>query len=250
MTQAPDTLRSYVERLIGWSNSVAIDQALRSIELARNHRAQLVICGNGDLVPIAYRLHRRVFGEAAPFVVCDPHRGNTRASVRGPANYLDVDAAFDAALGGSLCIRRGRPPRRFPVLIDRLRGTDDVQYICLGRDALDWLVRPGPIAIPSLRDRIDELPRIISESVADALLDIARQEVPSLLSDSDWRWLLARAPRLSFGELEKAITRIVALRSLPSVTRAASQLGMRPVSLARWMRRRKLATGSVMTSLP
>jgi hypothetical protein len=60
--------------------------------------------------------HRRAFGADAPFIVCDPRRGNTPASVRSPANVVDAAAAFNAAVGGSLCIRRRRPPREFSSL--------------------------------------------------------------------------------------------------------------------------------------
>ena len=50
-------LRGYLGRWLGWTNTSAIDHALRSIDLARKHRAQLVLCGDGDLVPLAYGLH-------------------------------------------------------------------------------------------------------------------------------------------------------------------------------------------------
>jgi hypothetical protein len=137
-----EELRAYLGRLLGWANTGAIDHALRSIALAREHRAQLVLCGQGDLMPLAHGLHRRAFGGDAPFIVCDPRRGNTPASVRSPANVVDAAAAFNAAVGGSLCIRRRRPPHGFSSLVDQLRGSDDVQYICLEEDSLRWLVRP------------------------------------------------------------------------------------------------------------
>jgi hypothetical protein len=85
MSSAED-LRGYLGRLLGWANTSAIDHALRSIELAREHRAQLVLCGHGDLVSLAYGQHRRALGANTPFIVCDPRRGNTHASVRSPAN--------------------------------------------------------------------------------------------------------------------------------------------------------------------
>jgi hypothetical protein len=103
MTNTND-LRRYLCRLLGWTNTSAIENALRSLDLAREHRAQLVLCGAGDLVPIAYGLHRRALGPDTPFIVCDPRRGNTPATVRAPANYVDVDAAFAAAaVGRSAC---------------------------------------------------------------------------------------------------------------------------------------------------
>src|SRR5215470_483831 len=150
MMSATEELRGYLGRLLGWTNTRAIDSALQSIDLAREHRAQLVLCGHGDLVPLAYGLHRRALGADAPFIVCDPRRGNTPATVRAPANYVDVAAAFKAASGGSLCVRFRRRPPDFASLIARLRDSDDVQYICLDGDLSQWLVRPGPIEITPL----------------------------------------------------------------------------------------------------
>src|SRR4051812_5175401 len=133
-----EELRGYLGRLLGWTNTNAIDHALRAIDLAREHRAQLVLCGHGDLVPLAYGLHRRAPSAETPFIVCDPRGGNTPASVRSPANVVDVAAAFEAADGGSLCVRRRRPPRGFSSLVARLRGCDNVAVHLSrrGRDAI------------------------------------------------------------------------------------------------------------------
>jgi hypothetical protein len=232
-----DELRRYLSRLLGWSNTSAIDNALRSLELARDHRAQLVLCGAGDLVPTAYALHRRALGPDTPFIVCDPRRGNTRATVRSPANYVDVDAAFAAAAGGSLCVRRRRLPRKFPALAERLRSSSEVQYICLDESSLQWLVRPGPIEIPSLRDRPQDIPRIVDECLLDAV-----SELPwaTQLTEKDRAWLIASASSSTFAELEKSIVRFMAVRSFNSLSQAAAQLGLTAVSLTRWVARRRL----------
>ena len=96
MTAADDAaLRSYLERILGWRNPDAIDRALRSIHLGVAYQAALVLRGEGDLVPLAVALHhRRALGMAAPFIMSDPRRGNTPASVRSPANYEHCLAAF------------------------------------------------------------------------------------------------------------------------------------------------------------
>src|SRR4051812_13829015 len=95
-----DELRGFVSRLLRRASDRAVELALRSIELAADHHAALVLCGTGDLVPIAWALHRRAVGASRPFVVCDPRRGNTPASVRSPANHTSGLAAFEAAAGG------------------------------------------------------------------------------------------------------------------------------------------------------
>jgi hypothetical protein len=248
MMSTAEELRGYLGRLLGWTNTSAIEHALRSVELAKEHRAQLVLCGQGDLVPLAHGLHRRAFGAEAPFIVCDPHRGNTPASVRSPANVTNAAEAFDAAAGGSLCIRRRRPPRDFPVLVARLRSSSRVQYICLDQDSLQWLVRPGPIEVPCLVGRREELPRIVDEYMLDAVQSLAPEPRTLSLSDDDRRWLIEHAAQTSLGEIEKATLRLVALRCSPSISRAAARLGMAAVSLSRWAARRKLASSSCTAS--
>jgi hypothetical protein len=233
-------LRGYLGRLLGWTNTSAIDHALRSIDLARKHRAQLVLCGHGDLVPLAYGLHRRALGADAPFIVCDPHRGNTPASVRSPANYVDVAATFEAASGGSLCVRFRRRPPDFASLVAKLRDSDDVQYICLDGNLSEWLVRPGPIEIPPLTARMSDVPRIVDEYVHDATVELAPAPRRLTLTERDRKWLIEHAPTMSLSEIEKAALRLVALRSSTHLSQAAARLGMAPVSLSRWAARREL----------
>jgi hypothetical protein len=237
-----EEIRGYLGRLLGWSNTGAIDDALRSIELARVHRAQLVLCGQGDLVPLAYGLHRRVLGADTPFIVCDPRRGNTPATVRAPANVVDPAAAFEAAAGGSLCIRRRRPPLGFSSLVGWLRGSDNVQYICLDEDSLQWLVRPGPIVVPPIAARGSELPRIVDEYMFDAVIELKEPPRSLVLTEHDRAWLIDHAATMSLVEIEKTCLRLVALRSSESLSQAAVRLGMAAVSLARWAERRNLPT--------
>jgi hypothetical protein len=150
---------------------------------------------------------------------------------------VDVAAAFEAAAGGSLCIRRRRPPHDFPARVARLRGSDDVQYICLDEDSLQWLVRPGPIEIPPLAERANQLPRIVDEYVFDAIVELAPTRRNLVLAARDRQWLIERAAAMSLSEIEKAALRFVALRSSANLSRAASRLGMAAVSLSRWVGR-------------
>ena len=234
-----DELRRYLSRLLGWTNTTAIEDALRALDLARAHRAQLVLCGAGDLVPIAHGVHRRAFGADAPFIVCDPRRGNTPATVRAPASYVDVAAAFAAAAGGSLCVRRRRLPEHFTALVERLRRSHEVQYICLEESSLQWLVRPGPVEIPSLVDRLKDVPRIIDECIADAMSEL---HWAAPLSAEERAWLISTAASSTFSELEKSTSRMIALRSSDNLSQAAARLGMTAVSLSRWRARRSLTT--------
>src|SRR5882672_11345949 len=100
-----DKLRAFLARMLGWSNERAVELALRSLALALDHRATLVLCGEGDMVPIAQALHRRTLGPDKPFIICDPRRLTSTATVRSPASRTSGVAAFEAAIGGSLCMR-------------------------------------------------------------------------------------------------------------------------------------------------
>jgi hypothetical protein len=56
----------------------------------------------------------------------------------------------------------------------------------------------------------------------------------------DRQWILEHATSLA--EIEKAIVRVMALRMSSNLSEAAARLGMAPVSLWRWILRRKLPT--------
>jgi hypothetical protein len=233
-------LRGFLARVLGWMNELAIESALRSIEFATAHRAQLVLCGAGDLVPIACALHRRTHGADRPFVLCDPCRGNTPASVRAPANHRSGVAAIAAAAGGSLCVRSARPPEDFSSMLPHLRNAGDVQYIvCCDEDEATHplLVRPAPIQIPSLKYRGVELPRIVDEYAQDAiaLLGVCR----ACFTERDRAWVVAHEAS-SFSEIEKTTLRLVALKASANTRIAAQRLGMAGASLGRWARHRNL----------
>ena len=237
-----DELRPFLARLLGWASDETIDAALRSIDLAANHRAHLVLQGAGDLVPIAQSLHRRVLGVERPFVVCDPRRGNKRASVRSPANLESSVDAFRAASGGSLCVRRKRLPEDFSAIVPRLRRAHDVQYIIvcsnLDDDSDPLLVLPAPIQVPLLANRTHELGRIVDEYAADALAALHARD--ACFTTIDRTWIVEHATSLT--EIEKTTVRVVALRMSRNVSDAAARLDMAPVSLWRWLLRRNLRT--------
>ncbi|TMQ11965.1 MAG: hypothetical protein E6J90_33095 [Deltaproteobacteria bacterium] len=233
-----DELRNFLARLLGWTNERAVDLALRSVEVAADHRAALVLHGAEDLVPIARSLHRHVLGAAPPFVVCDPRRSAAPASVRSPANYENGVRAVAAAAGGALCVRACRLPSDFPATTSRLRDTDDVMLVvCVASEYEDGplLVRPAPICVPPLAAREAELPRIIDEYARDAITELNAGR--SAFTDADHAWVREHAAG-SLTEIEKATLRLVALRASRNTTVAAARLGMAQVSLVRWLERR------------
>jgi hypothetical protein len=235
-----DALRGFLARLLGWTRHREVDQALCSLDVAMVHRAHLVLCGAGDLVPIALALHRRTRGVDRPFVVCDPRRKNSPATVRSPANHDTALAAIVAAAGGSLCMRRHRLPADFAAVTPQIQAVTDVQYVVCSAandEADPLLVLPAPIQIPSLVDRAQELPRIIEEYATDAVAMLGVDE--TFFTERDRTWILEHAIS-TISEIEKTTLRLVAARASSNMSHAAARLGMAPVSLSRWVDRRQL----------
>jgi hypothetical protein len=232
-------LRAFCARLLGWDRErrVVVDRALRSIRMSLTQRAPLVLRGDGDMVPIAHALHRRVLGPDRPFVVCDPRRHDQAATVRSPRSCGTVAAALKAAAGGSVCVRLKRLPRGFPALLARVSepGAGVQLILCEGRVSTTFLFST-PMDVPPLATRTQDLPRIIDEYALDAL-DALGAPVASFQRE-DHRWILEHASTSLF-DIEKATLRRVALRSSANMTRAAARLGMAPVSLFRWLGRRE-----------
>jgi class 3 adenylate cyclase len=235
-----DRLRALIARLLGWSDQRAVDLALHSLGLAVEHRATLTLSGDGDMVPIAQALHRRTLGAAKPFIVCDPRRATSAASTRSPANRTSGVAAFEAAIGGSLCLRTPRLPKDFPALVDRLRGSDDVLCVlCTGAlaDPQPRFILPAPLTVPPLIQRSAELDRIIDEYAGDAIAEMFGSA--SSFTADDHAWVKNHAAA-SFAEIETSTLRLVTLRTSRNMSHAATRLRMAPVSLSRWLGRRKL----------
>jgi len=235
-------LRAFCARILGWAPNRTddVEHAIDSIYLSVGRDAVLVLLGEVDLVPLAHALHRRTLGVDQPFVVCDPQRGDLPSTVRSPANYKDGVAGFMAATGGSLCVRHSRRPRDFPSVVAMVRDPSArVQLIVCAdgrRDVDPFIALPVPIRVPSLRTRTNELPRIVDEYAAEAIAELKVPETS--FTSADRQWVLKHTP-MTLAEIEKATLRLVALRTSPSLPRAAERLGMAPVSLSRWLDRRK-----------
>ncbi|MBK7535337.1 MAG: FHA domain-containing protein [Myxococcales bacterium] len=233
-------LRSFLCRLLGWGREHAetIDLAMRAIRMSQARRTPLVLRGEGDLVPLAHDLHRRVLGPARPFVLCDPRRQSMEANVRSVTNVESGLEALASARGGSLCVRSGRPPSDFLKVISALRDPDSqCQLIVCDTSAHDVeTLLAVPITIPPLSGRQDELPHIIHEYTVDASIDL---NVPVRFYAEDRDWIREHSAS-SLHEIEKGTRRLVALRAAGSLLGAADLLNMAAVSLRRWIGRRAM----------
>lgn len=235
------TLRDFLARLLGWSSDrhETVDLAIRSVRLSATRRAALALCGEGDLVPTARSIHEHALGWDRPFIVCDPRRRPGKATVRSAENYETGLAAFEAAAGGTLCVRSRRLPRDFGKLLTALRSPGArVQLVVCGDQQDDVVMAlAAPIAVPPLEGREAELDRIIAEYAEDAIAQLGTRSTDFLPVDRAW---VREHAATSLPEIEKATRRLVALRESRNLTSAAARLGMAPVSLSRWIGRRSL----------
>jgi hypothetical protein len=236
-----NALRSFLARLLGWKNERTgmVDLALRTVRMAATRRTALMLCGDGDLVPIARAIHRHVRNSHRPFIVCDPRRQAGKETVRSAENHVGGMEALAAAAGGSLCVRSRRLPPDFAQVVERLRDpASQVQLIVCAEDPRACeRCRVTPVVIPSLAARRDEIDRIIHEYAHDAMVELATPRSVFQAADRDW---VREHAASSLPEIEKATLRLVALRASRNLSHAATWLGMAPVSLSRWIGRREL----------
>jgi len=243
LVNAETSLHRFCARILGWGadREVAVEHAIRSIELATDYSAALVLLGETDLVPVAHALHRCALGPEHPFFLCDRHRNVGDESARSAANEASGVTAFHAARGGSLCVRARRLPDDFSSMVALVRNPGAAVQLIICADARfdthPFLALPAPIRVPSLRTRAKELPRIVDEYAADAIAELRASSAS--FTEADRQWVIEHNP-WTLPEIEKATLRLVALRISKNLSRAAERLGMAPVSLSRWLHRRRL----------
>jgi hypothetical protein len=223
-------LRGLLERLIGWGDERRedVDEALFSVRTAATHREPLLLCGAGDLVPIARLLHQHVLGDR-PFVHLKP-------LMRGME-------ALATAAGGTLCLRRNQQPEDLDDVVAALRtpAACALLIVCAhavprGNDIASQIVTVFRlIRIPPLAERAREMDRIIDAYAADAIASFGGQLAPA-----DREWVASNASD-SLHQLGMAIGRIVALHACDgTVTQASKLLGISHGTLSDWLARRTL----------
>jgi hypothetical protein len=213
-------------RWIGWSADRRgdVDRALRAVRDATSGHCVLVLCGEGDLVPLAARIHREVLGER-PFVV---HDGT---------------GALARAKGGTLCVAERSPDldelaRRLRAPGERVRVTACAHAIAQAAELAMRIGRAARIELPALAERRRELPRIIEAYAEDAAASLG-QAVTAL--DKRDLPLVSALPFDGLADVEDTARRLVAIRAL-GVTEGAARLGITHGALSRWAKRRGLRT--------
>jgi hypothetical protein len=224
-------LHDLLERLIGWSDERRedVDRALYSIRVAATYREPLLLCGAGNLVSIARRLHGHAFGDR-PFVLCAPQASGLKA--------------LTAARGGTLCFSRTKLPADFDEVVAAVRGRASrvLLVICAhtlprGTDIASQVVTVfRSVVLPPLSDRTKELARLIDAYADDAIATFGGSIAPE---DCSW---IAKNASGSLTEIEMATRRIVVLHACGESVKGASRvLEMSHGSLSDWYARRELS---------
>jgi FHA domain len=227
-------LRALLERFIGWADErrEVVDRALFSLRVAATHREPLLVCGEGNLVPIARQLHEHAL-KGRPFVVARPRTRHAKGM-----------AALADAAGGTLCIWRREQPDDFDEVASAVQGpyAKALLMVCAhapprGNDIASRIVSSvRSIVLPPLSDRAPELRRIIDAYAAEAVAEFGG----GWLGPADWEWIEGNACG-SMQTIGMATRRVIALHVCDeSVTRAAKLLAMSHGSLSDWLARRSL----------
>jgi hypothetical protein len=223
-------LRALLERLIGWADErrEVVDQSLFSLRISATCAEPLLLCGEGNLVPIARLLHHRAIGKDRPFVVARQYRQG-------------VDALAEAT-GGTLCVWRHDQPDDLDEIVARRSYAKSLFVVCahmppMGNDVASRIITPiRSIMLPPLSHRPHELHRIIDAFAQDAVAAFGGGG----LTAADWEWIERNASS-SLHLIAMATRRIIALHLCnENVTPAAKLLSMAHSSLSDWLARRSL----------
>jgi hypothetical protein len=179
----------------------------------------------------ARRLHDAILGPTQPFVVHD-----------GVESGVD---AQDRAYDGTLVLDAAKLPRDIQLVLVSLRLPNvRTRLIIMANTAeaaaeVATMIRVvGRINLSPLRDRYDELDRIVEAYARDAAISLGAAS--PALGPHDVEWIRKDGLETD-ADLETLVERIVAVRNW-GVTEAARRLGMSHGPLSRYMQRHGIAT--------
>lgn len=224
-------LQTLLARWIGYGDErrADLDRALRASRETFSERVPLVLAGDGDLVPIAERLHRQALGQR-PFVVWS----------RG-----DAASAVDRAAKGTLCIATTKlRDLALAIAAVPLQMAPRVIVCASSFERVAPLVarfpRTARIDLGDVCARPHELLRVLNDYAQDLARDLeVAMQASALLDDADLP-TLARARFSSYAEIDEDVRRLIVLRAL-GVRGGQKFLGVAHPTLSKWAARRGLA---------
>lgn len=243
------SLRAALARMMGWDTELAdaLDVAFQNFRFAVAGKAVFMMCGEGDLLPLAQELHQLVSDEARPIAFC-----STGSRRRRPDHEADdlrslkrVTSGREAVLvahGGTICLDNRRLPRDVISMLDQVRDARDLVQtlvVVLSRYARKTEVfSPTPFIVPPLSARRREIERLFAEyeAISARKLGIA----PLVLPITQRQWVRDHCDNLS--DFQTSVLRLIALHHAGSIYGAAGLLRMTRWGLQQWLSTRRLIT--------
>lgn len=222
---------TFLRRLLG--SSEAAGSALQLLRQGQLKGAPVVLRGKEDLVAVAMEMHRRLHGEARPFIVYrELHQMfDARDRLRLP-RFCDGAAALAAAQGGTLCLLTSSPPPDYEAMCGKFMELDGLPprvVICddAGRVPVG---EEDTIYVPPMRE-CSEVAPLVYELGCEAMKEAGLDGGFGL---DDVMWTLGRQSA-SFMQIQTSVRILAALRQSGSLFEAATQLRMSPAALRTWI---------------
>lgn len=216
-----------------------VDEALRQLRLAQTSQVPLVLRGDEDLPALAHELHRRVHGDARPFMTyCELHQLFQAGADRRVPRFVEARDAVEAARGGTLCLMTSRLPSDFEALCEEyalMFGTQTQVIICDDAARIDDIASDA-IVVPPMSSRSSSLFQVVHDLELEAMQAL---ELAGPVHVDDIGWILCHSAS-SVMQISQAAQRLAALRKTGSLFEAAELLGMEPASLRRWIGPREI----------
>jgi hypothetical protein len=223
-------LFAWLRRILGWAleRQAHVDQMARCLREWAAERAELVVVGDGDLVPEVRRLHRLVIGESVS-LMCEPNGGDAAAVVR----------AVRTAVDGTLCVQVNRRVDA-RMVVERWRerelGVRPRLVFCTAELAVASTILKElggqivMIRVPPLASRVGEREALVQAYVGEAAHELELSEPGLTLHDME---RLRALPFPNLAEIEETALRLVTLRTW-GVVAGAARLGLDEDSLRSW----------------
>lgn len=235
--------RDLLACLLGWGpdRQIVVDRGLHGLLASFINRTPLVVVGAGTLPAVIRRLYRRALGPDAPFVT----------HVRGK----NLAETLRNARLGTVCV----PLRRQSDAIDIAKLLQDMHktarpqiVLCAERGSLaaaasEALGISQVLTLPALPSNASDLRRLVDAWA----VEIAEEWNVSLPPPpiSELMKIKGRKPWLkTFGNVDYAVRRYVALAVEGGVTRAAERIGISHPSLTGWFGRKGVPTAKAPRS--
>ena len=220
-------LHALLQKWLGWSAArlVEVDHALREVRAMASLRTALILHGAGDLVGIARRLHQITLGDR-PFVPFASKADLDRAW--GGTFYIDARESTSRARQTLANLNRADLRVRLMAALDSTGPVAD----------LAMHSRIAMLSIPSVTERLDELPRLLEAYGMDAADQLGTSWLGLMYGDSE-RAIDSGVTTLD--QLETFALRLVAFRNW-GVTDGAKRLGISHGALSRWAHRWNIPT--------